>query len=69
LKYDFISCFLWASNSSLTLREEYGSRVFENRVLRRVFGAKRERVAGGWTRLHKEELHNLQYSSNIMMIK
>jgi hypothetical protein len=33
-------------------------RVFENRVLRRIFGPKREEVAGGWRRLHNEELHN-----------
>jgi hypothetical protein len=33
--------------------------VFENRVLRRTFGPKREEVAGGWRRLHNEELHNL----------
>jgi hypothetical protein len=34
-------------------------RVFENRVLRRIFGPKREEVAGGWRRLHNEELRNL----------
>jgi hypothetical protein len=33
--------------------------VFENRVLRRIFGPEREEVAGGWGRLHNEELHNL----------
>jgi hypothetical protein len=33
-------------------------RIFENRVLRRIFGPKREEVAGGWRRLHNEELHN-----------
>jgi hypothetical protein len=37
-------------------------RVFENRVLRRIFGPKREEVAGGWRRLHNEELHNLYTS-------
>jgi hypothetical protein len=40
---------------SLTLREEYTLRVLENRVLRRIFGHKREEVAGGWRRLHEEE--------------
>jgi hypothetical protein len=40
------------------------SRVFENRVLRRIFGTEREEVAGGWRRLHNEELHNLYTSSN-----
>jgi hypothetical protein len=44
---------------SLTLRKELRLRVFENRVLKRIFGPKREEVAGGWRRLHNEELHNL----------
>jgi hypothetical protein len=38
--------------------------VFENRVLRRIFGTKREEVAGSWRRLHNEELHNLYNSLN-----
>ena len=42
---------------SLTLREERRLRVFENRVLRRVFGAKREEVTGEWRKLHNEELN------------
>jgi hypothetical protein len=44
---------------SLTLREEHRLRVFENRLLRKIFGPKREEVAGGWRRLHNEVLHNL----------
>jgi hypothetical protein len=44
--------------SSLTLREEHKLRVIENRVVRRIFGHKREEVAGGWRRLHNEELHD-----------
>jgi hypothetical protein len=36
--------------------------VFENRVLRRIFGPNREEVVGGWRRLHNEELHNLYTS-------
>jgi hypothetical protein len=39
--------------------------VFENRVLRRIFGPKREEVAGAWRRLHNEELHNLNASPDI----
>jgi hypothetical protein len=39
--------------------------VFKNRVLRRIFGPKREEVARGWRRLHNEELHNLYASPNI----
>jgi hypothetical protein len=42
---------------SLTPRDEYTYKVFENRVLRSIFGTKREDVAGGWKRLHNEELH------------
>jgi hypothetical protein len=44
--------------------------VFENRVLRRIFGPKREEVVGDWRRMHNEELHNLYASLNIIrMIK
>jgi hypothetical protein len=42
--------------------------VFENRVLRRIFGPKREEVAGGWKRLHNEELRNLYDSQNIIRV-
>jgi hypothetical protein len=49
--------------SLVTLREEHRLRMIENRVLRRIFGPKRDEVAGGgWRKLHNEELHNL-YSS------
>jgi hypothetical protein len=47
---------------SLTLREEHRLRVFENSVLMRIFGPKRDEVIGGWTKLHNEELHNLYWS-------
>jgi hypothetical protein len=40
--------------------------VFENRVLRRIFGPKRDGVTGGWRKLHNEELHNLYSSPNVM---
>jgi hypothetical protein len=44
--------------------------VFENRVLRRIFGLKRDEVIGGWRKLHNEELHNLYSSLSIIrMIK
>jgi hypothetical protein len=44
--------------------------VFENRVLRRIFGPKRDDVTGDWRKLHNDELHNLYSSPNIIrMIK
>jgi hypothetical protein len=42
--------------------------VFENRVLRRIFGTKRVGVTGGWRKLHNEELHNLYSSPSIIRI-
>jgi hypothetical protein len=54
----------------LTLREEHRLRVFENRVLRRIFGPKTDEVTGDWRKLHNEELHNLYSSPSIIrMIK
>jgi hypothetical protein len=55
-------CETW----SLTLREEHRLRVFENRVLRRMFGPTREEVTGEWRKLYNEELHILYSSSNII---
>ena len=51
----------------LTLREECRLRVFENRILRRVFGPKRDEN-GEWRRLHNEELHSLYRSTNIVRV-
>jgi hypothetical protein len=48
-------CEIW----SVKLREEHRLRVFENRVLKRIFGPKRDEVTGEWRKLHNEELHNL----------
>jgi hypothetical protein len=48
-------CETW----SLTLRKEHKLRVFQNRLLRRIFGPKRNGVTGGWTKLHNVELHDL----------
>ena len=55
-------CETW----SLTLREERKLRVFENMVLRGIFGARRDEVKGEWGRLHNEELNDIYSSPNIM---
>jgi hypothetical protein len=57
-------CETW----SLTLREEHRLRVFENRVLRRIFGPKRDEVTGEWNKLHNEELRDLYSSPSIIRI-
>jgi hypothetical protein len=57
-------CVTW----SLTVGEEYKLRVFENRVLRRIFGPKRDGVTGGWRKMYNEELHNLYISPRIITI-
>jgi hypothetical protein len=56
-------CETW----SLTLREEHRLRVFENRVLRRIFGPEREED-GSWRKLHNDELHSLYSSPNIVRV-
>jgi hypothetical protein len=59
-------CETW----SLIVREEHRLRVFEDRVLRRIFGPKRDEVTGGRRKLHNEELHNLYSSPSIIrMVK
>jgi hypothetical protein len=55
-------CKTW----SLALREEHRLRVFENRVLRRIYGPKRDEVMGGRRKLHNEALHNLHCSPSII---
>jgi len=57
-------CETW----SLTLREERRLRVFENKVLRRVFGPRRDEVTEEWRRLHNEELNDLYSSPNIVRV-
>ena len=57
-------CKAW----SLTLWEEGKLRVFENMVLRRIFGPRREEVTGEWRRLHNEELNDLYSTPNIVRV-
>jgi hypothetical protein len=56
-------------NWSLTLREEHKLRVFENEVLRIIFGLRRGEVTEGWGKLHNKELHSFYSSQNIVGIK
>jgi hypothetical protein len=63
-KNSFDGCETW----SLTLREEHRLRVFENRVLRIIFGPKRDEVTGEWRKLHSGELHILYSSPNIITL-
>jgi hypothetical protein len=53
---------------NFTLREERRLKVFENRVLRRVFGPKRDKVTGEWRKLHNEELKDLYSLPNIVRV-
>ena len=55
-------------NWSLTLREERKLRVFENMVLRRIFGPRRDEVKGKWRRMHNEELNDFNSSPNIVRV-
>jgi len=57
-------CEVW----SLTLREEHRLRVFKNRVLRRIFWAKRDKVTREWSKLHNEELNDLYSSPTIVWV-
>jgi hypothetical protein len=58
-------CETW----SLTLREEHRLRVFENRVLRRIFGPNRNEVTGDCRRLHNDEIHNVSSSPSINRLR
>ena len=53
---------------NLVLREEHRLRVFENRVLRRIFGPKRDEVTREWRKLHNEDLNDLYSSPNLVRV-
>ena len=57
-------CDTW----SFTLREEHKLWLFQNRVLRRIFGPKRDEVTGEWRKLHNKELNDLYCSPNIIQV-
>jgi len=57
-------CETW----SLTFRERRRVTVFENRVVRRMHGPKRDEVTGEWRKIHNEELNDLYFSSNIVQV-
>jgi hypothetical protein len=57
-------CETW----SQTLREEHRLKVFENRVLRRIFGPERDEVMGGWRKQHNEQLREFYFSPSITRI-
>jgi len=64
LPFVLYGCETW----SLTLKEERRLRVIENRVLRRIFGPKRDEVTGKWRKLHNEELNDLYCSPNTVQV-
>ena len=63
LHYRLHGCETW----SLTLREEHRLRVYENKVLGKIFGAKRDEITGEWRKLHNAELYALYFSPNIII--
>jgi hypothetical protein len=67
----FIFCTIIFSSPLIYFNNSYSYallRLFENRVLRRIFGSKIEEVVAGWRRLHNEELHNLYTSPHIVRV-
>ena len=67
-EFSFIYSFHALAQVWLTLREESGLRVFENRMLRRILGPKRDEVTGEWIKLHNDELNDLYCSPNIVRV-
>jgi hypothetical protein len=65
--YTELLVLYWDTTCSLTVREEHRTSVFENRMLRRIFGPKRDEVTVEWRKLRNEELDYL-YSPNIVRV-
>jgi hypothetical protein len=65
-KTNFACGSVWRETWSLTLREEYRLRLFQNRLLGRILGLMRNEVMGGWRKLLNEELHDLYSSPSII---
>jgi hypothetical protein len=63
-----VICFVWVWNLLCHGREQHRLRVFEHRVLRKIFGSERAEVRGGWKIVHYEELHGLYCSSDIIFL-
>ena len=61
-------CFVWVWNLVADIEGGTSMRVFENRVLKRIFGSKRDEVPGEYRKLHKQELNDLYYSPNIIRV-
>ena len=57
-------CETW----SLTLRDEHRLRVFDSKVVRKIFGSKRDEITGEWRKLHNADLHALYSSPNIILV-
>jgi len=66
--YNFACCLYGCETWSLTLGEQRRLRANENRVLRRIFGTKRDEVTGEWRKLHNEQLNDLYCSPSIVRV-
>ena len=66
--YSFACSLYRCETWSFTLKNEYGLKMFENMIVRKVFGPKRDEITGEWRRLHNEELHDLYSSTNVIRV-
>jgi hypothetical protein len=66
--YNFVCDFVWVRNLVSDTKGGTWLRVFENKVLRKMFGSKRDEVTGGWRKLHNEELRDFYNAPSIIRI-